>query len=341
MSDARVHAVIMAYEHYETFWPLSRKVHLQQTAPFINNSSLLEQTIARISTTIPIQRRWIVTSLEYEEYILEKVGHLIAGTIVEPEYHGTASAILLASLLIQQQDPDAVMLIMPSHHYIPQKQLFLDFVEHAVDFVQHHQTITLFGLHPTYPALEYSYLTYEHTNTFPAPITHCYQPTSAAESQLYYNNNYLWNTNIALSGATTLSNLYKQYMPDLFDTLYNYMQGCGEYTHIPTISFEEFIRTYCKEKTVLPVNFNWHTIETLETFLSLRNTEKTIQDNIIQIDAHDNLVESEGSLVALVGVDNLCVIKNDDIILIAHRDQLNKVKDIIETLKKGHKEDYL
>ena len=126
----------------------------------------------------------------------------------------------------------------------------------------------------------------------------------------------------------------------MYDAVSDYVQGCGDYADAESISIDHGLLEKSNQITVLPVDFIWHDIANLETFLSLRNAFNT-EDNIIQIDAKDNLIEAEDTLVAVVGVDNLCVIKKDDILLIVHRDQVEKVKQIIDTLKKGHKEEYL
>ena len=340
MNDVRVHAVILAGGNGERLWPLSRKTHPKQTLPFLQESSLLEQTIERIASYIPEQRRWVLTSAEHEEHILEKVGNKIAGTIVEPEARNTGPAMLLAALLIQQSDPEAVLLFLPSDHYIPQKNLFLEFIEHGIDYVAEHQKITLFGLRPTHAATSYGYIEYTETGTFPTTVSLFHEKPTEELAEYYCENGYLWNSGIVAVRAQTLIDSIKKVAPEMYDAVSDYVQGCGDYADAKSISIDHGLLEKSNQITVLPVDFIWHDIANLETFLSLRNTFNN-EDNIIQIDAKDNLIEAEDTLVAVVGVDNLCVIKKDDILLIVHRDQVEKVKQIIDTLKKGHKEEYL
>lgn len=340
MNDIRVHAVILAGENSEYLWPLSRKTHPKQTVPFLQNISLLEQTIERISSYIPEQRRWIITSPEHEENILDKVGNSIAGVIVEPESRNTAASMLLAALLIHQNDPDAVLLFLPSDHYIPQKNLFLEFVYHAVDFVAEYEKITLFGLRPTHASTKYGYMQYERERLFPAVVTQFYEKPHKDNAQQYFEQGYLWNSGIILSHIQTFITLIQEVAPEVYQAVSDYIQGCGDYADSPSIPFDYEILEKTDKATVLPADFIWHDIGNLEAFLSLRNAFHS-DDNVIQIDAKDNLIEAEGLLVAVVGVDNLCVIQKDDILLIVHRDQIDKVKQIIDTLKKGHKEEYL
>ncbi len=340
MNDIRVHAVILAGGNGEHLWPLSRKTHPKQTLPFLQNTSLLEQTIERISSYIPEQRRWIVTSAEHEDHILEKVGNLVAGVIVEPEARNTAPAMLLAALLIHQNDPDAVLLFLPSDHYIPQTNLFLEFVYHAIDFVAENEKITLFGLRPTHPSTSYGYIQYKADQLFPAPVVQFHEKPHSQSAQQYCDDGYLWNSGIVASHVQTFINISKEVAPEIYEAVSDYIQGCGDYADSPSVSVDYGIMEKTDKATVLPADFIWHDIGNLETFLSLRNAFQS-EDNVIQIDAKDNLIEAEGLLVAVVGVDNLCVIQKDDILLIVHRDQVEKVKQIIDTLKKGHKEEYL
>ncbi len=340
MKDVRVHAVILAGEKGELLWPLSRKNHPKQTLPFIEDTSLLEQTIERIAFHIPKQRRWIVTNVEYQDFIIEKLDHLVAGIIVEPEFRDTASAMMLAASLITQQDPDALLLFLPSDHYIPQKDLFWEFVHHAVDYVSTYQKITLFALPALYPSTDYGYIECASQEDYPSLIKNFYKNPTLESAHKYFNLGYMWNTGIAVVEAKVFIDIVKKLSIEVFEAVSSYVEGCGNYSESPSLSFESLFVSGINYITALPFNFIWQDIGNLERFLSLKNALKP-DENFIQIDAKDNLVEAEGSLVAVVGVDNLCIIKKDDILLIVHRDQVEKVKQIIDTLKKGHKEEYL
>ncbi len=340
MKDVRVHAVILADESGERLWPLSRKTHPKQTLPFIQDTSLLEQTIERISSHIPQQRRWIVTNVECEDFIVEKVGSLVAGVIVEPEFRDTAAAMLLATSLILQQDPDAILLFLPSDHYIPQKELFLEFVHHAIDYVSTHEKITFFGVRPLHPTADYGYIEYALTDTYPCKVKNFYENPTTESAYGYFRAGCIWNTRISAMSGKVFVNIVKEIAIEVFEAVTNYVEGCGDYAEAPSLSFESLFINNTDYITVLPSDFIWQDIGNLEKFLSLKNSLHS-EENLIQIDAKDNLVEAEGSLVAVVGVDNICVIKKDDILLIVHRDQVEKVKQIIDTLKKGHKEEYL
>lgn len=327
MNDIRVHAVMVARSISNYFSDDESE----------SDISYLKETIEHIASFVPLQRRWILTSVEQEAFILESVGHLIAGTIVEPETTGPTNALLLASLLIHQQDPDAVLFVLPSYHYIPQKNTFLEFVQHAVDYATQHSSLTILGLSPTHPAPAY-YIDYRLEGKLPGKVNFFNYAHNSESAQTYYEQGNLWYTGIIVCGVQTLINHYHSYAPEVYDAIYEYIQGCGDYPQAEKVCFETDFLEKIPEKTVFPIHFAWHSLDDIDDMLKTKSSQNR-KNNLIQIDAYENVVESEGSLVALVGVSHLCVIKKGDIILVSHRDHLEKVKKLIDTLKNESQEE--
>ena len=265
---------------------------------------------------------------------------MIADVIIEPEQGTNASAMLLSALLLYEHDPEALLLFLPSDHYIPQTELFLEFIHHMIDFTEHNNGVTILGLKPTHPTIGSGYIAYNETNEFPTKITSLHHSFDAESADHYYQKGYLWNSNIIAAKAETIIELAKKNSPSLYQKINDYIQGCGDYSNIPMISIDD---VFCKKTDptfVLAADFTCYDTTDLETYLSLRSVLDP-QENHIQIDAHNNLIEAQDSIVAIVGLDNICVIQKDDILLVVHRNQVEKVKQIIDTLKKNQKEEYL
>lgn len=339
MKSITVHGIILAGGSGDRLWPISRKKRPKQLLPFLQQKSLLDQTIDRIAPLIPFENRWVMTAQEQVEAIEEKIAQSVNHILVEPESRNTAAAMMLAALLVEEKDPEAVLVFMPADHYIPQTEKFLEFINHAVDYAAENSVITLLGLKPSYPATGYGYVSYDHHASFPAPVHAFHEKPDLATAKEYIQKGYLWNSGMFVAKAATFLEICQETAPSIFNGVAHFVHGEGDYHTVPADSIDYAVIEKTTRRAVLPADFVWCDVGNLETFLSLRGHAD--DQNIVEIDAKDNLVEVSDSLVALVGVENLCVVQKDDILLVVNRDQVEKVKRVIDVLKKEHYEDYL
>lgn len=340
MNKSQVHAVVLAGGSGDRLWPLSRKKRPKQLLPFIKHKSLLEQTIERIAPLVPLENRWVMTTEEHEEAIGKRIEALVPHILVEPEARNTAGAMMLAALMVEERDPNATLLFLPADHYIPQTEKFLEFMNHALDFASNNEVITMIGLKPTYPATGYGYISYDHTAPFPAPVHAFHEKPDLDLAKEYVEKSYLWNSGMFVAHVKTFLTICQEAAPEVFEAVAHFVHGSGEYSAVPSISIDYAVIEQTIKRAVLPADFVWCDVGNLDTFLSLRGEQEKEQP-VIEIDAKDNLVEASDFLVALVGVENICVVQKDDIFLVVHRDHVEKVKRVIDILKKDHHEDYL
>lgn len=338
--NRHLHSVILAGGPADRLWPLSRRNKPKQLLPFMKQQSLLEQTIERITPLVTQENRWVMTTQEHEEAISKKIEDLVPHILVEPEARNTAGAMILAALMIEERDSNATIMFLPADHYIPQTDKFLEFMSHAVDFASENEVITMMGLKPSYPATGYGYISYDKNSTFPAPVHAFHEKPDGVLAQEYVNKGYVWNSGIFVAQVRTFLNICQETAPEIFESVSHFVHGSTEYGAVPSVSIDYAVIEQTIKRAVLPADFVWSDVGSLETFLSLQTGQEK-KNTVIEIDAKDNLVESADALVALVGVENICVVKKDDIVLVVHRDQVEKVKQVLEALRKDHYEDYL
>ena len=337
MNDTRVHAIILAHQKTGDFWASAHTTLLRSSiGNFNQQQSLLEATIERISCLIPHQRRWIATTIEQEAVVVEKLGSLIAGVLIEPEEQGGVASMLFSALLIHESDPEAVLLFLPSTHQIVQPEKFLAFIDHALDFVSTSDCITMVGVQPLYVTRDYNYLSYEIGNGLPGKFKKIYRSSDEGHlTHILRDKNCVWDTGIVLAKADVFIKAVEKVAPEVYASVHEYVQGLGEYREVPAIPFSNIVEQIENIK-IFPIDCIWQDVAAITASVTTGLESQIGQtDNYIEIDSHNNLIEAEGHLVALVGVENLCVIKKDDIVLVVHRDHIQKVKQVIDELKKG------
>lgn len=333
--------VILAGGKGERLWPLSRE-RLPKQLLLLHQKSLVAHTFDRLTTVIPFQNCAVITIAEQAENISTAL-HDQCPIIIEPHARNTAPALLLSCLQIAQKNPDAIILFSPADHYINELSKFSDMMQQALIQGAHQDSIILIGIKPTTPATGYGYIEYKPSDGACSEIVRFHEKPSLEQAQRYCKeNNMLWNIGIFCAKASVFIEEYKRLAPEIFVGVHDYFVTGDQdsYQNLPSISIDYAIMEKSSHLSVIPADFAWSDVGNLATFLSL-HTLHARQQKQINLDAHNNLVMTEGKLAVLIGVDDLCVVQTDDVLLIAKRDDVEKVKMAVSELKKNHLAGYL
>ncbi len=337
--------VILAGGKGERLWPLSREKRPKQLLSFCNDLSLLEQTINRVKSLVSKERLWIVTTEQQQKQITQMVGSKVGTILTEPESRNTAPAILLTCLKIAEQDKDAVISFVPADHFITQDDIFRDNLKNALDFSAHHDGITLLGLKPDWAATGYGYIEFEQKKEAlekPQKVVRFHEKPSTKTAQLYLMlPNMLWNIGVFCAKVSTFLHEYQQAAPRIVSAIQNYLENKTSYEKCENISIDHAVLEKSSNTYVLPVSFIWSDVGNLDTFLSLHAQYKDVSAHTVTINSQNNVVNVNNKLVALIGVENLCIVETDDVLLIAQRDQTDKVKQVLSLLRTKNNEHYL
>ena len=346
MNAKAIYAIILAGGKGERLWPLSRENKPKQLLPFIGNQSLLETTLARLDSFINKEHRYIVTTQQQQQEIQSLVGNNINSLLIEPATRNTAPAILLSCLQMQKNNPDAMLVFLPADPYVPDAKKFIESLKKAVDVSVQHSCITLLGVKPTFPATGYGYIEY-HTNSdhaYGSVIKFHEKPNFQTASQYSTMPSMLWNIGIFCGPVSVFIEEYKKHAPKLYADMKTFFETNNEqeYAKLPSISIDHAIMEKSNDIHVVPVDFEWYDVGNLESFLTLQQkAHKTaVQQNTITLEARDNLVSSP-LLTVLIGVDDVCVVQTKDVLLIVKRDDVEKVKLVVQELKKKNFDRYL
>lgn len=350
ITPALLFIVILAGGKGERLWPLSRQLRPKQFLPFQGSTSLLETTIARIAPLAPPSQRILVTTQELQNKIPQTTASEIGLILSEPEGRNTAAAIALVTLALKKLHPQAHLVFLPADHAINDEEQFRQDLTTAINSSAADNSITLLGLKPLYPATGYGYIEY-HQNSDDQkntpldqahPVKKFHEKPSLSTATGYLQNPFmLWNLGIFCGPLAVFDQELKKHAPEVHEAMEKYLNSTASYQDVPSISFDHAVMEKSNKVTVLPARFDWSDVGNLETFLTLQHQDPTTKATVISVHSEHNIVSAPGKLVALVGVDNLCIIETDDALLITKRCDVEKVKLIVQDLQKLKKQEYL
>ncbi len=163
------YAVIMAGGVGSRFWPVSTTEFPKQFHDMLGaGETLIQKTFSRLSKLIPVENILVLTNEKYNAIVLEQLPLVKQEQVLlEPAMRNTAPCILYASLKIQKQNPDAVMVVAPSDHWIEDENAFAENLKQCFDFCSKENALMTLGIQPTFPNTGFGYIEYDKTDTNP------------------------------------------------------------------------------------------------------------------------------------------------------------------------------
>ena len=340
-----IYCVILAGGTGERLWPLSRKHKPKQLLEVGDQKTLLDQAIERLKPITSPENIWICTTSQHAQSIQSLTVNSIGHIVVEPGARNTGPAILLSCLEIYEKDPQALVLFLPADPFIPPHdyKLFADYLDHAFDFVGQEDRITLLGVKPTFAATGYGYIEFEQKGFAPYSVAKFHEkPSKSIAEQYVASPNMLWNIGMFCAKVNVFIDEFKQVAPAMYDGVVGYRTGSNSYNSIVSDSVDYAVMEKSKRISVLPVDFSWCDVGNIEIFLSIKEQYGALNNKkLLEVESSNNLVDVEDKLVALIGVQDLCIVQTDQVLLVTKREDSEKVRAIVKMLKQGAFADYL
>ncbi|RMH06943.1 MAG: mannose-1-phosphate guanylyltransferase/mannose-6-phosphate isomerase [Nitrospirae bacterium] len=357
---SHLYAVVLAGGSGTRFWPMSRERFPKQLLSLIGEETLIQQTIRRILRLIPPAHVWVVTNLlqadsiklQLHEWKDEMLDHIL----VEPEGRNTAPAIGWAALRLQEQDPDALMLVLPADHVIQGARKFRAAVSTASRLAQAGYLVT-FGIKPTRPETGYGYIQpnlrarcRETAGRDDLPgykvARFIEKPPLSRAKRYVQSGRYYWNSGMFLWKVSSILEELAQYQPRLFRSLQALARDGSAmtntesftrcYRNLPSLSIDYAVMERSSRAAVVPVDFGWSDVgswASLPEVMAPDRQGNVITGNVVQVDSANSIVFAEKRLIGVIGLSEMVVVDTPDATLVCPKSRSQDVKRLVEMLK--------
>ena len=340
------YAVIMAGGVGSRFWPVSTEEFPKQFHDMLGTGeSLIQRTFNRIEQLIPSENILIATNKRYESLVLEQLPKTTKKQLLlEPAMRNTAPCILYAALKIYEQNPEAVMLVAPSDHWIENEMEFIENIKTSFDACTQQDILMTLGIQPDSPNTGYGYIQFENNSSKIKKVKNFTEkPDLATAKQFLESGDYLWNAGIFVWSAKSILNAFKNHLPDMLDILDNgnnvYNTDFEDdfirsnYEKCENISIDYGIMERSNNVHVLPVDFGWNDLGTWGSLYNKLEKDSTLNATVgaqtIFKDAQGNMISTiKGKKVIIQGLNDFIVVEKDDVILICPRKDEQDIKQL-------------
>ncbi len=350
MDTKRIVPVILSGGSGSRLWPLSRKLLPKQFLQLSDSKySLLQETILRLEN-LEVQPPIVVCNDAHRFLVAEQlreIGIENYRIVLEPEGKNTAPAVALVAHLLE--DKNDIMAVLPADHQIKNPAAFCEAILMAANFAERGALAT-FGIIPNKPETGYGYIKaaeeIDNTRVFKVE-KFVEKPDVATAEKFVASNEYFWNSGMFVFTAKTFLDELNQYAPEIFNktqaavaarkTDLDFVRvDAKAFADCKDDSIDYAIMEHTKHGVVVPTDCAW---TDLGSWYSMwEATERDSDGNafigdVLSQDTKNSMVHSKNRLVVTVGMKDCVVVDTQDAVLVAHRQQAQKVKDIVNTLK--------
>ena len=335
------------------FWPVSTTEFPKQFHDMLGSGeTLVQKTFSRLSQLIPIENIFILTNERYNDLVLEQLPMVKqAQVLLEPAMRNTAPCILYASLKIQKLNPDAVMVVAPSDHWIEDEAEFSRNLQQCFDFCQKENALLTLGIQPTFPNTGFGYIEFDKTDTNPIKKVSQFRekPNYETAKSFLDSGNFLWNGGIFIWSVKTITAAFEKFQPQMNALFQNGFESYNtsieqdfiniNYALAENISIDYAVMEKADNVFVLPATFDWNDLGTWgslhEKLDKDKNNNAVVNATVILENASNNIIRAEGKkLVIIDGLDDYIIVDKDDILLIYPKSKEQDIKRITSMASK-------
>lgn len=339
--------VILSGGQGKRLWPLSREDQPKQFIPLFEDRSLFEDTVFRCRNDSLFSPPLVLCAQQHRflaRKLLAKSGQADARIIMEPSGRNTAAAVSVAALAAAR--PEDVLLILPSDHYIPNREEFWRTVEKAAPLVAKGRIVT-FGITPSSPYTGFGYIERGAEIEAGYEIKKFHEKPDQQTAESYLESGmFYWNAGILMTRSDSLLAEMEKHAPDILDSVkaaWNKRQvDLGDDLLYPpafAVVRSQSIDYAVLEKTaraaVVPAAFEWDDLGSWEALWRVSVNDKAqnfVKGHVYSSDVSRSYLRTEGPVLAVLGMDDVVAVATPEAVLIAPRHRSEEVRGMVEQM---------
>ncbi|WP_209403993.1 mannose-1-phosphate guanylyltransferase [Pseudozobellia sp. WGM2] len=346
------YAVLMAGGVGSRFWPISTSSYPKQFHDMLGTGdTLIQKTFKRLNKFVPTENILILTNERYNDLVLEQLPMVEQSQVVlEPAMRNTAPCILYAAMKIQKMNPDGVMIVAPSDHWIEDEDAFAEDVTQCFRKCEQEEVLCTLGIKPSFPNTGFGYIEFDKNSGEGLKKVDQFRekPDYETAKEFLAQGNFLWNAGIFMWSVKTIVNAFKNYQPEQH-SLFESGMSCyntGEetefirenYPKAENISIDYAILENSKSIYVLPATFDWNDLGTWGSLYDKLDKDDSnnaiVNSQVLSEDASGNMIRSPKDKVVVVdGLKDYIIVDKEEVLLIYPKSKEQDIKKVLGKVK--------
>lgn len=356
----KIYPVILSGGAGTRLWPLSRAALPKQLLPLVSDKTMLQETVLRLGGRNGMMAPLVVCGNEHRFLVAEQmreIGVAPLGILLEPVGRNTAPAVAAAAHYLKAIDPQAVMLVLPADHVIKDVDAFYAAIQRAATLVEGGALAT-FGIVPTAPETGYGYI----QSGEPLQAEGCFKvakfvekPNRETAQGFIDAGNFFWNSGMFLFRADAYLKELAQFQPEMARLSeeavgkgYRDLDFCrldeAAFTACPSDSIDYAVMEHTRLAVVAPASIGWNDVGSWSALVDVLQADgngNVTRGDVYTDHAGNCLVRAESRIVAAIGVQDLVIVETSDAVLVAHKDHVQRVKQVVDHLKANGRTEHL
>jgi mannose-1-phosphate guanylyltransferase/mannose-6-phosphate isomerase len=353
----QVHPVILSGGAGATLWPLSRSTFPKQLLPLVSEHTLLQDAAARTSNDAMFTAPIVICNEDHRFLVdeqLREIGVSPQCILTEPVARNSAPAIAVVALWLMEREPGALMLVQPSDNVIAPSDEFYRAVATGIRAARQ-GNIVIFGVKPTRPDVHCGYIQVgPRLRDFPdayALEQFIEKPNLEKAKSLVNNGAFYWNSGIILTEVRVIVDELRRMYPKMLESCAKALREGKEdntFTHLdrqafgesPFLSIDRAVLEHTENIVVLPTNMTWTDIGSWSSVRDVSPQDdlgNVVRGDVLLDHVTNSFIQTDGRLVAAMGLDDMVVVVTDDAVLVAKSGSTSNVPKIVEQLSRRNR----
>ncbi len=335
-------------------WPLSREHYPKQLLALVGEQTLLQDTMLRLEG-LPEQSPPLAICNEYHRFLvaeqLRSIGVQQPTIMLEPMGRNTAPAAAIAAFTALVNDPEAILLILPADHLVAQPDAFRQAVLLGIPLAKNNQLVT-FGIVPERAETGYGYIKASQPlsdNTAFSVEKFVEKPTQEVAQTYVDSGQYYWNSGMFLFKASTFLVELEKYAPEMYLVCQQACQNTQQdqdfirldadiFQTCPSDSIDYAVMEHTQSAVVIPLQAGWSDVGAWSALWEVSAQDENgnvILGDVLVDNVNNCYLRAEHRLLTAIGIENHVIVETADAVLVAHKDHVQNVKQIVNQLKQS------